>query len=145
MRIFNIIRIFINMKKCSKCGNTKKISDFPFRNKSKGTRHSACNNCQKVIRKESYERNKKTTYERNKRNKDKNIIWFKEYKSSLKCSKCDENHPSCLDFHHIDKSTKKYDVSEMIHGTYSRKLIIEEIEKCVILCANCHRKRHYND
>jgi hypothetical protein len=55
-------------------------------------------------------------YEKNKakhisyvRNRDKKIKdWLKEYKSSLNCEKCGENHPACLDFHHINPSEKSF-------------------------------------
>jgi len=49
-------------------------------------------------------------------------------------------HEGRLEHHHVDPSTKKFNVSEM-YG-YSREKIDAEIAKCVVLCAACHRKRH---
>lgn len=53
-------------------------------------------------------------------------------------------HPCALDFHHRDPSTKKFGLST---GCASRKwsALCEEIKKCVILCANCHRRVGFGD
>ena len=61
------------------------------------------------------------------------------------CTKCNENHPACLDFHHRDSSEKEYTIAYLTGNTGSIKRIIQEIEKCDVLCANCHRKLHYNE
>lgn len=129
-------------KVCTRCDKEKDIEEFLFRNKDKGTRHSACSECYKDIRKESYERTKQTTLNRNKRNTEKKKEWFNDYKANLSCEKCGEDHPACLEFHHLNPTTKDKNVAEMIN-TYSQKKIQEEIDKCSVLCANCHRKEHY--
>jgi hypothetical protein len=78
------------------------------------------------------------------RNRDKKIKdWLKEYKSSLSCENCGENHPACLDFHHIDPKEKDFALGR-INKFLSIKLLQNEIAKCRVLCANCHRKEHYN-
>ena len=70
--------------------------------------------------------------------------WFLAIKDSLKCSKCPESRPVCLDFHHIDSTKKERNVSGMItgYGPESKKRILKGIEKCVVLCSNCHRVEH---
>ena len=65
-----------------------------------------------------------------------------EYKKTLKCEKCDENHPACLDFHHVDNN-KEVSVADAVTKGWSMKKIMAEIEKCSVLCSNCHRKEHY--
>jgi hypothetical protein len=67
--------------------------------------------------------------------------WFRQYKQTLCCEVCGENHPACLDFHHIDLSLKKFSVSAK-RDRPSLKRLQEEIAKCQVLCANCHRKEH---
>jgi L-lactate utilization protein LutB len=67
--------------------------------------------------------------------------WMKEYKTTLKCERCSETHPACLDFHHIGK--KQYQISKMLNGSFTKDTILEEISKCIVLCSNCHRKEHF--
>jgi hypothetical protein len=72
-------------------------------------------------------------------------LWFREYKKTLSCSKCPESHPACLDFHHIDPKDKKMILSKLYPSGVSKKTILKEVAKCIVLCANCHRKEHYKE
>ena len=69
--------------------------------------------------------------------------WFINIKSNMKCELCPEKHIGCLDFHHRDPSIKKGCIADMARRGFGKNTILEEIEKCDILCANCHRKKHY--
>lgn len=69
--------------------------------------------------------------------------WVREYKSTLKCVRCGFDHPAALDFHHIDSTTKSRDISGMITSGYTIEQIKQEINKCEVLCANCHRIEHF--
>ncbi len=69
--------------------------------------------------------------------------WLKIYKKNLVCAICTENHPACLDFHHLNGKDKDATVSNMISEGYAKKTILFEISKCIILCKNCHSKKHY--
>jgi hypothetical protein len=68
--------------------------------------------------------------------------WFDQYKLTLCCEHCPENHPACLDFHHLDPNEKETSVTLAVHRGWGIERIKAEIAKCVILCANCHRKEH---
>ena len=72
------------------------------------------------------------------------IEWLREYKSALKCARCPESHPACLQFHHKDPAQKDMAVSNAVRS-WSQKRLMEEIEKCEVLCANCHAKEHYQE
>lgn len=76
------------------------------------------------------------------KNKLKRRERFLELKSTLKCNRCGENDIACLDFHHTDKDDKDFSISAVVKD-YSWDRILEEIEKCEVLCANCHRKEHF--
>ncbi|PIO00860.1 hypothetical protein COT60_03475 [Candidatus Pacearchaeota archaeon CG09_land_8_20_14_0_10_30_9] len=78
-----------------------------------------------------------------KQRKEKLKKWIEEYKSRLKCLKCRETHPSTIDFHHKDGRKKEISISKMVSEGYSMLRIKKEIEKCQILCSNCHRKLHW--
>lgn len=56
------------------------------------------------------------------------------------CIKCGEADPSCLDFHHVDPTQKDFQIGGRPNASW--KSIKAEIDKCVVLCANCHRKFH---
>lgn len=60
----------------------------------------------------------------------------------LGCSQCGYNRcASALEFHHPDPNTKEYSVRSLM--TRSRKKIKEEMRKCILLCANCHKEHHF--
>lgn len=71
--------------------------------------------------------------------------WWLEYKAKLSCIRCGENHPGCIDFHHRDPARKEATVSAMVQRAWSKVRILAEIEKCDVLCANCHRKLHWDE
>jgi len=61
-----------------------------------------------------------------------------EYKIKKGCACCGyRKHPSALDFDHLDPSIKTMAVSRMIALDFKR--LKDEITKCQVLCANCHR------
>lgn len=68
--------------------------------------------------------------------------WLRDYKSKQQCSVCEESESSCLDFHHRDPSSKEGLVCKMVASAASLERIEKEINKCDILCSNCHRKLH---
>ena len=70
--------------------------------------------------------------------------WFLNYKKSLSCEICGENHPACLDFHHLNPQDKKFDVGQK-NKRPSKETLIKEIAKCQVLCSNCHRKLHWQE
>lgn len=69
---------------------------------------------------------------------------LEEYKRGLSCEMCGESHIACFDFHH-EGGDKNLNVSRMASQLWSVNKIMEELEKCRVLCANCHRKLHYEE
>lgn len=63
-----------------------------------------------------------------------------KYKNKSKCAICGSKKD--LEFHHINPETKKYCVSDMIRNRNGLEAIKTEIDKCVILCRDCHMKVH---
>lgn len=64
-----------------------------------------------------------------------------EYMGS-KCTDCGgEFHPSVYDFHHLDPSQKDYSPGKGLKMSWDKAVL--ELNKCVMLCANCHRLRHH--
>lgn len=123
--------------KCSKCKKEKKTEDFPFKNKLLGKISTVCKTCQREYKRLHYHKNKQAHYDRNNIQREK----LRQYYFNAKdvCIVCGETEKCCLDFHHIkdkDKDVAKY----ISYGSISR--IQKEINKCVVLCSNCHRKVH---
>lgn len=98
---------------------------------------------QKTAKRRWYEQN--TDYVKTKAaERSKEIIkWFQEYKDTLSCQTCGFSHPAALQFHHRDAKTKEIDVAVAVRNGWSKKRIMVEIEKCDVLCANCHFIHHY--
>lgn len=92
-----------------------------------------------------YNKNKELVLDRQKVRRKKLRSWFNELKSTLKCELCGEEHPATLDFHHKNPKDKEMLISIMIQNTWSMENILKEMNKCMVVCSNCHRKIHYNN
>ncbi len=67
------------------------------------------------------------------------MIW--SYKETHPCIDCGEADPIVLEFDHRDPKQKLFLVSQAIVVTRNPQVILDEIGKCDIRCANCHRRR----
>lgn len=92
-----------------------------------------------------YKKNQQLQKERTAKIKKEKSLWLAEYKKNICCSSCGENHPACMEFHHIDKTKKSFGLATAANRNYSLERIKEEIQKCKILCSNCHRKLHWEE
>jgi hypothetical protein len=75
-------------------------------------------------------------YSESQRNQE-NRVKLRALKETLKCNRCSENRAAALQFHHKDPSIKQLDISRAVWKR-SWKWILREIDKCEVLCANCH-------
>ena len=61
-----------------------------------------------------------------------------------KCNDCGGTFPHCCyDFHHTDPANKSFEIAPRLDGNINT--IMEEAKKCIMLCSNCHRIRHYKE
>jgi hypothetical protein len=95
-------------------------------------------------RKKYYHANKTSEKARIAKRKKELWLWFDEYKQTLKCDRCPESHTGCLDFHHLDSKEKELSICKAVGNGWSIERIMKEVEKCIVLCSNCHRKLHYD-
>lgn len=59
-----------------------------------------------------------------------------------KCTRCHNQYPNCAyDFHHVSEDSKDFEIAELVNGGRV-KILAEEVAKCILLCANCHRITH---
>ena len=91
-----------------------------------------------------YKRNKKEIIKRssarNRKQKEKNKEFVNRVKKMYGCVDCGESNPVVLEFDHVQGEKRKA-ISDMVCNYYSIETIKEEIRKCEIRCANCHRKK----
>ncbi len=63
---------------------------------------------------------------------------------SNQCEACKQQYELCVyDFHHLDPAQKDFSLSGHRIRQHSWKDIVKEIDKCRLLCANCHRLEHW--
>ena len=110
-------------KTCTQCGRMLPISEYY----SNGNRKSSC--C-----KSCHSANIKKTY-------DEKVDAVNIYKAQRGCAKCGERRFYLLEFHHKNPDEKEFGISKKIRSKFED--LLPEIEKCDVLCANCHREFHY--
>tara|TARA_E500000318_G_C3466003_1_gene174597 strand:+ start:258 stop:620 length:363 start_codon:yes stop_codon:yes gene_type:complete len=113
---------------CKKCGYTGPTNTFPQAGKVKGVQYyrHLCTQCySKQKLEESHHR----------------IDKFREYKKTLKCNRCGYDDHRALEFHHPNDD-KDGDPCVIARGR-SWQNVKKELDKCEVLCSNCHRIEHY--
>jgi hypothetical protein len=70
--------------------------------------------------------------------------YIQNIKNQLCRADCGQRHPATLQFHHLNAEDKMFNIGDAIRDGISLDRIKKEIEKCIILCANCHAIRHFN-
>jgi hypothetical protein len=125
------------MKTCIECKYTKPHSDYHKSKRSPDGYNIRCILC-------------KTTRERKRYQKNKRFIH--RYKLWAGCSVCGySRNPYALEFAHVDSKDKwcrgeawSHSAGKGVKFEWSRKKIKNEIKKCTVLCANCHREQTYD-
>lgn len=110
-------------KKCNRCSLTKNKKEF-YTRRDGSSLSSYCIQCSKL-----------QTIDRQRKLKLRAI----EYKGS-KCQIC--GYSSCaaaMDFHHINPQEKDFSISNLRGTTFDRR-ILDELDKCILLCSRCHRE-----
>jgi hypothetical protein len=111
---------------------------MPYKDKEKMREY------QREWQKKNRHRYKKRINEYNAERKRKATKYVRELKQNSKCEICGEDRWYCLDFHHKDgKDNTNDSISRMLNTRRSLKTIKAEIEKCIIVCSNCHREIHH--
>lgn len=115
-------------KVCPQCKEKLPISFF-YQRKSKGRYERHAGWCKKCF--------SKTVGERRIRYKKMAI----EYLGG-KCQHCGYNkNPAAMEFHHRDSKEKEDNINRLLRSSW--KKVKSELDKCDLLCANCHRELHH--
>lgn len=132
------------MLTCYMCGETKPEAEFAFADMAKGTRQRHCRKCQAAYRRAHYLANRDVYIRREVARingyRIENRALMLAYLVAHPCVDCGETDPVMLDFDHRDPAEKKGNVSELAMRKPWR-LVLVEIAKCDVRCANCHLRR----
>jgi hypothetical protein len=113
--------------RCSRCGETDE-SKFDKRTKTSKCWWSWCTTCRQAIVREQG------------RNVKRRIVEI----LGKKCCLCGfSDYISALDVHHANPAKKEFSVASLRRRKWPT--VLKEIEKCVLLCANCHRAHHHDE
>lgn len=132
---------------CIKCHLDKEIEAFCLRSKLTGVRSKSCKLCVNAYNKQHYSNNK-LSYKKKARK------WFHAFLEermklllqlkSKPCTDCGNSFPSyVMDFDHLPGTIKRANISILVRREVDDKLFLEEVAKCELVCANCHRIRTF--
>ena len=118
-------------KICKSCNRALPVEMFDE------NRHQ-CKDCRRAYRKKLRQLHPEVHTAQALRRQKKQGDWLNSVKTP--CIVCGESEPICIDFHHVNPDEKDFSIGK--HRSRSREWLLQEISKCVCLCANCHRKVH---
>jgi len=85
---------------------------------------------------------KQSKSERDKRRRKAVRQFIRKYLFDMACADCGESDIWCLDFDHII-GDKKFNISAAVRLRVGLDTLKAELEKCIVLCSNCHRRAHW--
>jgi len=129
-------------KRCNKCKAVKPETEWNKSACRKDGLQTYCQVCTRKLNNERYATNLKyraRIRKNNKKSRQKTSQYIWDYLVTHPCVDCGENDPIVLEFDHTS-GDKLFSIA---HGKYTQTLvrIIKEIDKCVVRCANCHRRK----
>jgi hypothetical protein len=140
------------MEICTKCKISKPESEYFVKNRKKGRLHTQYKTCyrnhRKTYYKQHYIKYKEEYLTRAKKRREMLKREFRDnmlaYLSDKSCVECFEADIRVLEFNHLDPSQKTFTISQAVKLGYRWSDVLNEISKCEILCANCHKKHTAN-
>lgn len=133
---------------CSKCGEVKDLATGFYRGMRRGKlQYKAwCKECRRALyhaHRAKDPRHYLDIWHARRRRKAEHMNAIKVGRG---CAECGFNaHPAALDWHHKDPSQKSEGVAILVGKNARWSLVEDEMAKCEVLCANCHRIRHANE
>lgn len=129
------------MKRCTKCNIEKEEKDFYVK---RGRIVAQCKDCCRQANRVHYSNNKERYFENNRKMYGKSTAIKEQYVLDLllrsKCCDCGETNFLVLEFDHV-RGSKKFGISAAIKSLYNLGTLKTEIDKCEIVCSNCHQIR----
>ena len=130
------------MKKCGRCGVEKRLAEFHRWNRGDGLQ-PWCKPCRKEYDRAYHARNRKRRQQQVRARRSKLAAWNHGLKASSPCADCGGFfHPIAMTWDHLPGSEKVDEVSNLVKAGKTLKARAE-IEKCELVCANCHAVRSF--
>lgn len=133
------------MKICDTCKIPKAYSEFNKNKSKKDGLNSICRECSgkrsRRYYKEKGEEHKKNVVERNKKNRKVLQDYILMHFKSNFCKDCENSDVRVLEFDHLPEFKKSKDISRMISDSVSINTLQKEMDKCEVVCSNCHKIR----
>jgi len=130
------------LKRCSKCGLEKPLSDFNL--KTAGKYHADCKQCKSDYHKHYYQTNGVGIRKRVRQTKERKKDHVRHRKESEACVDCGIAFPYyVMDLDHLNGDEKVDHVSRLCADNVALVYILDELKKCDVVCANCHRIRTF--
>jgi hypothetical protein len=130
------------MRTCGRCGAEKPLEEFAWRRKARGQRDNYCRPCRTAYKHEHYSRNRQRYIDSARRRREKVVAERSAFLVSFlrdhPCVDCGETDPIVLEFDHL--RDKKFSIGAGIRER-PWKAVLDEMAKCEVVCANCHRRR----
>lgn len=128
------------MRTCSKCKLEKDNCEFTKNSHYKSGLNHSCKKCHNEYTRSHYLRNK-SKYKARARSRETKLRGVIDQLKNKPCMDCKAKfNPWQMDFDHV-KGVKKFGIATISNGLVSMKSLMEEIDKCDLVCANCHRQR----
>ncbi len=129
-------------RRCGACRETKPTTEFAWRRKDIGQYDNLCRPCRADYHRQHYLANRQRYIDQARDQRQKLMLerttWLLEYFASNHCADCDEADPLVLEFDHL--RDKSFNIGASL-TTRPWQVILDEIAKCEVVCANCHRRR----
>lgn len=132
------------LRRCGTCRQNLPTSLFSKRGGSREGWQHDCKECSKKRHREWQKLNREIVKNQQKSRRIKKKQELVKRFGAV-CLDCGGKFPDCVyDFHHLDPTKKDYYPAFAINQLSFEKME-KELAKCVMLCANCHRIRHFNE
>ena len=141
------------MKCCKECQKLLPLDSYAMNQQYRDKKDPRCKDCyNRRQRARKRVPDEKLKYRRPTRSSDgiskqAKVAYIQELKTAP-CTCCGTYEPPpSMDFHHLDETTKEFSlgkISTSRGGIFTLEQIKKEIAKCILICANCHRKLHSN-
>jgi len=129
-------------RKCYRCGEVKPTAEFAWRRKEQGQHDTFCRPCRSAYGKEHYAANRSRYIEQARVQKQRlrleRTTYLLAFFRTHPCVDCGEQDPVVLEFDHL--RDKSFAIGPAL-TTRNWQSILDEIEKCEVVCSNCHRRR----